>query len=94
MIEQQVLIIPEGKICDYIDRKFRNDTPEECVRQTIEKRLIDEHRYSKFQIEIEYTLQLGSCKPRADLVIFDKELISHNIRKTKLKLLLNAKENP
>ena len=40
------IVVPEGKICDYIDGKtFRNDTPEEYVRQTIEKRLINEHKY-------------------------------------------------
>ena len=34
-----IITVPDGKICDYIDGKFRNDTPEEYVRQTIEKRL-------------------------------------------------------
>lgn len=29
--EQKIIVIPEGKICDYIDQKFRNDTPEEYV---------------------------------------------------------------
>lgn len=40
MANTKVIVIPEGKICDYVDGKFRNDTPEEYVRQTIEKRLI------------------------------------------------------
>lgn len=40
MPETKVIVIPEGKICDYVDGKFRNDTPEEYVRQTIEKRLL------------------------------------------------------
>jgi type I restriction enzyme M protein len=43
--DKKVIVIPEGKICDYIDGKFRNDTPEEYVRQTIEKRLVYEHKY-------------------------------------------------
>ena len=59
MGENKVIVIPDGKICDYIDGKFRNDTPEEYVRQTIEKRLVNEHKYSLDQISIEYTLQLG-----------------------------------
>ncbi|NBH13869.1 restriction endonuclease subunit M [Lachnospiraceae bacterium] len=71
MSETKVIVIPDGKICDYIDGKFRNDTPEEYVRQTIEKRLVNEHKYAPEQIAIEYTLQLGSRKPRADIVIFD-----------------------
>lgn len=72
MAESKVIVVPEGKICDYIDGKFRNDTPEEYVRQTIEKRLVNEHKYLPEQIKIEYTLQLGSRKPRADIVIYDK----------------------
>ncbi len=72
MAQQKVIVIPDGKICDYIDGKFRNDTPEEYIRQTIEKRLVNEHKYVPEQVRIEYTLQLGSRKPRADIVIFDK----------------------
>lgn len=34
MANTSVIVIPEGKICDYVDGKFRNDTPEEYVRQT------------------------------------------------------------
>lgn len=81
--ERRVIVIPEGKICDYIDGKFRNDTPEEYVRQTIEKRLINEHRYTTSQVRIEYTLQLGSSKKRADIAIFDKnctDFSQQNIR--------------
>jgi len=69
-MKQQVIVIPEGKICDYIDGKFRNDTPEEYVRQNIEKRLVNEHKYSQDRIAIEFTIRVGSSKPRADIVIF------------------------
>ncbi len=82
MISNKVIVIPEGKICDYVDGIFRNDTPEEYVRQTIEKRLINEHKYNRERINIEYTLKLGSRKPRADIVIFPKdcsELTQNNI---------------
>lgn len=68
----KIVTVPDGKICDYIDGKFRADTPEEYVRQTIEKRLINEHKYDVHQVKIEYTLALGSRKPRADIVIWDK----------------------
>jgi type I restriction enzyme M protein len=71
MIETKVIIsIPEGKLRDYIDGTIRVDTPEEYVRQTVEKRLINEHKYSKEQIKIEYGVQMGSGKKRADIVIF------------------------
>lgn len=82
MPDTKVIVIPEGKICDYVDGKFRNDTPEEYVRQTIEKRLVNEHKYSPKQIRIEYTFQLGSRKPRADIVVFkdnDVEQTQNNV---------------
>ena len=78
MVETRYISIPEGKVCDYIDNKFRNDTPEEYVRQTIEKRLLNEHKYVASQIKIEFTLQLGSRKPRADIVIFKKDAVNQN----------------
>lgn len=73
IVEQKVIVIPEGKICDYIDGKFRNDTEEEYVRQNIEKRLVNEHKYPKEAIKIEAPIVVGSKKPRADVVIFSKD---------------------
>ena len=61
-MKAKVIVIPDGKVCDYIDGKFRNDTPEEYVRQTIEKRLINEHKYDRKQISVEHTIQIGSGK--------------------------------
>ena len=71
--ERKIIKVPDGKICDYIDDKFRRDTPEEYVRQTIEKRLVNEHKYKREQIKIEFGLKLGSRRPRADIVIFSKD---------------------
>ena len=70
---QKIVKVPDGKIRDYIDGKFRRDTPEEYVRQTIEKRLVNEHGYSPANIKIEFTLKLGSRRPRADIVVFPKD---------------------
>ena len=66
----KILVIPEGKIRDYVDGTIRNDTPEEYVRQTVEKRLVNEHKYIKERIAVEYPVQMGSGKKRADIVIF------------------------
>ncbi len=71
--DRKIIRVPEGKICDYIDSKFRKDTPEEYVRQTIEKRLVNEHKYKPEQIKIEYGLKSGSRRPRADIIIFPKD---------------------
>ena len=51
MSDKKVIVVPDGKICDYVDGKFRKDTPEEYVRQTIEKRLVNEHKYLTQQIK-------------------------------------------
>lgn len=63
-------VIPDGKIVDYIDGKLRNDTPEEYVRQNIEKRLILEHEYLPEQVKVEMPIKVGSATKRVDLAIF------------------------
>jgi type I restriction enzyme M protein len=62
--------LPDGKVCDYIDQKIRNDTPEEYVRQNIERRLVLELGYLPEQIEVEYPIKQGSKTVRIDLAIF------------------------
>jgi len=76
------LVIPEGKIVDFIDGKFRNDTPEEYVRQQIERSLVKEYLYPKEVCKIEFTIKMGSSKKRADIVIFNEyeETIQENAR--------------
>lgn len=78
--EQQLLIIPEGKIVDFIDGKLREDTPEEYVRQEIEKSIIKEYNYRKENCEIEFTIKVGSNKKRVDIAIFpeNKKHIQEN----------------
>src|SRR5512136_1776785 len=66
----QAIVIPDGFISDYIDGKFRKDTPEEYIRQNIEKRLVNEHKYSPEQINVEMPIKFGSGKKRVDLAIF------------------------
>jgi type I restriction enzyme M protein len=88
-MEPKIISIPDGKICDYIDGKFRNETPEEYVRQTIEKRLINEHKYLSSQIKIEFPLALGTNRPRADIVIFDKD--AENPTQEHIKIIIECK---
>lgn len=68
---QKIIAIPAGKICDFIDGTFREDTPEEYVRQTIEKRLVNEHKYSKSRIRVEFSIKVGDSKKRVDLAVWD-----------------------
>lgn len=70
-LQLSAIIVEQGRVLDFIDgRTQRKETPEEYVRQEIAKSLVREYRYPKSDIECEYTLRLGSRKPRADLVIF------------------------
>ena len=65
------IIIQQGKVLDFIDGKTqRDETPEEYVRQEIAKSIVREYLYEKAHIEVEFTVRVGSRKPRADLVIF------------------------
>lgn len=86
----KLIVIPEGKICDYIDGKFRPDTPEEYVRQNVEKRLVNEHKYTKDRIKVEYTIKSGSRKPRVDLVIFLKNSTSYH--QEDIQLIIECKK--
>ena len=63
-------IIPHGKILDFVDGTLRNETPEEYVRQEIEKSLVREYQYPKEEIAVEFRVKLGSSSKRADLVVF------------------------
>ncbi len=64
------LLVPQGKVVDFIDGSFRNETPEEYVRQEIEKSLVREYEYPRDDIRVEFTIKMGSVKPRVDLAIF------------------------
>ena len=66
------VIVQQGKILDFIDGiTQRKETPEEYVRQEIAKSLVREYGYYKGELSVEFTLKLGSRRPRADLVIFN-----------------------
>ena len=68
------IIVQQGKVLDFIDGETqRNETPEEYVRQEIAKSLVREYGYLKRDIAVEFTLRVGSRKPRADLVVFAEE---------------------
>jgi len=68
------IIVQQGKVLDFIDGLTqRSETPEEHVRQEIAKSLVREYRYPKSHIAVEFPIQMGTRKPRADLVIFTPE---------------------
>jgi type I restriction enzyme M protein len=66
----QIELIPPGKLRCVITGKLRDDKPEENVRQRIARSLLDEYGYLKEDLELEFSVQLGHSRKRADLVIF------------------------
>lgn len=71
---QPALIVQQGKVLDFIDGiTQRAETPEEHVRQEIAKSLVREYRYPKSHVSVEFPVQIGTRKPRADLVIFSPD---------------------
>lgn len=63
----------KGKIIDYVSGNLVEDKPEERVRQVFERKLVEEYKYSKEQIQTvpEFGIQKGSKKiGPADIVVF------------------------
>lgn len=88
-----IIAIPEGKVRDYIDGTIRKDTPEEYVRQTVEKRLVNEHKYPKERIKIEYPIQMGAGKKRSDIVIFPEGLTEQEKKdQHKIEIIIECKK--
>ena len=54
----------------YVTGQLRQDKPEEHIRQRWARSLLDEYRYERADIAIEYKIKMGSATKRADLVIF------------------------
>lgn len=69
---QPVGSVPDGKVADFLTGKFVNDTPEEYVRQNIEKALVRQYKYAPADCAPEFTIRVGSSRKRADIVVFDK----------------------
>jgi type I restriction enzyme M protein len=70
IISKTTATLPPGKIKCYVTGKLRNDTPEENVRQRMARAIVEEYGYSVADLELERTIQLGTQKKRADIVIF------------------------
>ena len=64
--------VPEGKRLDFLTKRFVNDTPEEYVRQNIEKALIRQYKYAVEDCRPEVSIKVGSSNKRVDIVVFEK----------------------
>ena len=66
----EIIFIPPGKLRCVITDRLRNDTPEENVRQRVARSLVDHYGYSREDIAVEFTVPMGTKRPRADLAVF------------------------
>lgn len=64
------VIVPAGKIVDFIDFKLRSETPEEYVRQEIEKSIVREYQFPREDIKVEYRIKVASKNARVDIALF------------------------
>lgn len=84
-----MVTIPEGKIVDFIDGKLRQKSAEEYVRQNTERSLVQEYRYAREEIAVEFKVKLGSSSKRADLAVFPEE---HAHSQSNVLLLIECKK--
>lgn len=65
-----IVSVPDGKLLDFLSAQLVNDTPEEYVRQNIEKALIRQYRFPREDCEPEFSIKVGSSNKRVDIVVF------------------------
>lgn len=70
-VEITVGTIPDGKIIDFLTGQPVSDTPEEYVRQNIEKALVRQYRYDPTICLPEFPIKVGSSRKRVDIVAFE-----------------------
>ncbi|MFR9804940.1 N-6 DNA methylase [Pseudonocardia sp. RS010] len=62
--------VPEGKVSDFLTGRLVKDTPEEYVRQNVEKALVRGYRYAPSDCVPEFPIKVGSSRRRVDIVVF------------------------
>lgn len=67
-----IMSIPDGKILDFLTKRFVNDTPEEYVRQNIEKALVRQYKYPVDSCKPEVSIKVGSATKRVDVIVFEE----------------------
>jgi type I restriction enzyme M protein len=81
-------LIPAGKIRCIITDVLRSDTPEEHVRQRIARSLVEDYGYSKSDLAIEFSVNLGRAKKRVDIAVFPPDV---NHKQENIKIIVECK---
>lgn len=71
-VEMIVESVPEGMIVDFLTGRLVRDTPEEYVRQNLERALVHQYRYASSDCEPEVRIKVGSSRKRVDIVVFEE----------------------
>src|SRR5689334_3177752 len=66
--------VPEGKRIDFLTGKQVRDTPEEYVRQNLERALVRQYGYSKQCCLPEVPIRVGSARKRVDVVVWPPDV--------------------
>jgi type I restriction enzyme M protein len=62
--------VPEGFVSDFLTSNLVRDTPEEYVRQNLEKALVRQYRFPAADCQPEFGIKVGSSRKRVDIVVF------------------------
>ena len=62
--------VPEGKVIDYLTGAYVNDTPEEYVRQNVERDLVRRFGYPVGDCLPEFRVKVGSARKAVDIAVF------------------------
>lgn len=62
--------VPDGKVADFLTGRHLKDTPEEYVRQNLEKALVRQYRFAPADCAPEFAIRVGSSRKRIDIAVF------------------------
>jgi type I restriction enzyme M protein len=62
--------VPDGQVADFLTGRHFRDTPEEYIRQNLEKALVRQYRYDARDCEPEFPIKVGVSRKRIDVVVF------------------------
>lgn len=68
-VEVSAEAVPEGKVIDFLTGAYINDTPEEYVRQNVERDLISRFGYPVELCQREFRIKVGSSRNAVDIAV-------------------------
>ena len=72
---QPLQTVPDGFLPDFLTGEHVKDTPEEYVRQNLERALVEQYGYQRRDCEPEFRIKVGSSRRRAaDIAVFSSDL--------------------